>query len=286
MLYINGNQIKTSYFSNTEVRVKDFMQHIKSINNYIELKYETERLDYKINDDLMQLYFLKQEFESMHIEVSLVLWSMPYQRMDHKNVDDLYTLPYVANFLKSLNFKKILVIEPHSEKTAEFLGDVAKIVYPVATWIKSAVKAEKSVNSDVVIVFPDKGAYERYKDMLDADVKTCVFTKKRNNYTNDIEAHYISQGEITNGSTCYIIDDICSSGQTLLDVACEAMKSGAKDINIIVGHCEDKALKGQILKQGSPVNKMYTSKSMISTIHPKIEYMDIPQEIIENWLFN
>lgn len=282
MILINGEILKTSYFSNTEVRIKEFTRYIKSAGNYIELKYETERSNYKINNDLMILYFVKQEFDSMGIDVSLVLWSMPYQRMDHKNADDILTLPFVAKFLNDLNFKKILVIEPHSEKTKEYLRKDAVIVYPVADWINNAIINTDSDN--VVVAFPDAGAYERYKDSLDTNIKTCVFSKKRDHKTNEIVHHKILRGDIAKGSTCFIVDDICSSGGTLLDVADYAKSVGAAKVIVIVAHCENEALKREILKPESSVDMMYTSNSMISAVHPKIAYMKIDEENIRPWL--
>lgn len=280
MLLINGEKIETSYFSNTEVRIKEFKELIKDVN-YIELKYETEKKDYKINDDLMQLYFVKQEFDSMGIEVNLVLWSMPYQRMDHKNADDLYTLPYVAKFIKDLHFRKILVIEPHSKKTLEFLGDGTVIYYPVAKWINKMLDYEID---NFVLVFPDAGAYERYKNMLPDDVNICVFSKKRNHYTNEIIEHSVIEGKILKDSNCLIVDDICSSGQTLMDVANYAKEAGAYEIVVIVAHCENEALKREILKPNSSVRGMLTSNSMISCKHDKILYNKIDKIDILNLL--
>lgn len=275
MILINETEITKSYFSNTEVRLKEF-----DCGGYIvvELKYETENESYKVNDDLMCLYFVKQELDRLNKKANLVLYSMPYQRMDHKSGTDIHTLPYVAKFINDLNFTEVIVIEPHSDKTVEYLADNATMIYPVPRmlrWITNDNELCHIENKDdIYVIFPDAGAFRRYRDELEG-YNICVFTKKRDHETNQIVKHELSIGQITRGSICFILDDICSSGQTLLDVAYYAKMAGASKVYVVVAHCENRALEGELLKPYSPVDMMYTTTSMISCDHPKITYIDI-----------
>lgn len=279
MIFVNGNKVEKDYFSNTEVRIKEF--EIENWYNYVVLQYETENKEYKINDDLMILYFIKKQIDIYFRQegrekayVSLILKTMPYQRMDHKSGKYIHTLPFVADFIKSLNFEEIHVIEPHSSETKKYLGENAKMYYPVVSMLNNVIDNELAeIYGNVHIVFPDAGAYERYNESLDGKYDVCVFEKKREYDTNSIVSHEISKGHISRGSTCFILDDICSSGQTLLDVAYYAKMAGAKKIYIITAHCEALAFKSGLLNKNGPVTHMFTTSSMISCEHPKITYL-------------
>lgn len=278
MLLLNDHIITVTYFLNTEARIEEITNYLLPSGspwfNKLSLKYDTEIDDYKINNDLMILYFIKQELDRLNAATVLELWSMPYQRMDYKNEGDLYTLPYVAKFLSDLNFKQIIVIEPHSQMTMEHL--YVHPYYPVTYWLKQIRKENMiPIEGKVHIVFPDYGAFERYQNDLEKEEDICVFSKKRDHKSNSIVEHDLSQGKITKGSTCFILDDICSSGNTLYNVALYAKKEGATKVYVIVAHCEYTAIKGNLLTKDSPVDQMFTSKSMISCEHSKIIYLDI-----------
>lgn len=273
MILVNDVELKKDYFSNTEVRIHEFQ--INAYYNRIDLKYETENPEYKINDDLMILYFVKQEFDKAGVQVDLYLRTMPYQRMDHKSGRYLHTLPYVAKFINDLKFKEVFVIEPHSSETKKYLDDNARMIYPVVDMLKNIIdSALAEIVGDIHVVFPDAGAFKRYNESLTWECDVCVFTKKREHDTNNIIKHEISTGHITRGSTCFILDDICSSGQTLLDVAYYAKMAGAAKIYVVTAHCENLALQGELLSKRSPINMMFTTNSMISCEHPKITYLN------------
>lgn len=279
MILFNYQEIEKDYFSNSEVRIADFKKRVQPYSNRIDLKYETENPEYKVNDDLMILYFIKQELYKNcgNVAVDLYLRTMPYQRMDHKSGNYLHTLPYVAKFINDLGFTNIYVVEPHSEMTKKYLGGNAEMIFPMADMLKE-VKSRVLIEVKEHIVFPDAGAYERYgkalkEEGLVTEEDICVFSKKRDHDTNKIVQHELSQGNITKGSRCFILDDICSSGKTLLDVAYYAKMAGAKYIYIVVVHCENTALSSDLLKEDSPVDEMFTTTSMISCYHPKITYI-------------
>lgn len=279
MIYINGQPIVKEYFSNTEVRITEISALLNqySLEAKVELKYETENKDYKVNDDLMILYFVKKELDRINYEAELVLWSMPYQRMDHKNEGYLQTLPYAAEFIKSLEFKSIKVIEPHSEMTELLLsGTKHTTLYPVINWALEVIEDFTTPNTEIVIAFPDRGAYERYGESFQNN-NFCVFRKQRDGVSNQIIHHAIEIGNIPVGATCIILDDICSTGKTLLDVAYYAKMAGAKKVFVVVGHCENIALERGVVSDDSPIDLLFTSKSMINCKHEKIRYMNIPE---------
>ncbi|MNW15314.1 hypothetical protein D3C71_2137760 [compost metagenome] len=53
---------------------------------------------------------------------------------------------------------------------------------------------------------------------------------------------------------------------------------GASEIYLLVTHCEPRVLSGKLLDQDSPIDKVFTSTSMMQETHPKIEYITINLE--------
>ncbi len=262
MIKLNGYKIQTERFPNNETRVKDFEHHIleKGKENILEFKYFND-------EDLVLLMFVKKRIDEFKVPCTLFIWYMSYSRMDRKIEGDLFNLKYICDFINWLNFEKVIVMEPHSDKTMQMLKR-ATAVYPVKDWIKP-----ERLGDDAQIVFPDKGAVARYSDCGYKNV--CVMEKRRNPFTGWIEDLHLKEGTIKSGSKCIIIDDLCATGGTMLRAANILKNLGASEIVLVVTHCERKVFEGELLKDGTPISKIYTSKSIMSIEHPMIHYMDI-----------
>ena len=111
-------------------------------------------------------------------------------------------------------------------------------VRPTYQMIKALVRAIPDVSldkEDTVIISPDEGAMSRcmyYSSVLGLDIG--MFYKRRNysivvNGRNPIEAHeYL--GRDLHGKDVIIVDDMISSGESLLDVALQLKEKGTKRI--------------------------------------------------------
>lgn len=263
MIKINGYTIQTERFSNNETRVKDFEQHLfleGMRENVLEFKYFND-------EDLPLLMFVKDRIDEFDVPCTLFIWYMAYSRMDRKIEGDLYSLKPICKFINWLNFAKVIVVEPHSDKTMQLL-ERATAVFPVKDWIKP-----DKLGEDVQIVFPDKGAVARYSDCGFKNV--CVMQKTRNPFSGWITDMKLKEGTVMAGAKCVIIDDLCATGGTMYRAANILKEAGAGEIVLVVTHCETKVFDGDLLKDDSPISKIYTSRSIMCVEHSKIHYMDI-----------
>ena len=162
-------------------------------------------------------------------------------------------------------------MEPHSQKTMELL-ERSVAVYPVMDWLPD-IMTEIGFTDNDRIVFPDKGAAERYRnyDLQDS----CVFEKTRNPITGRIEGMKQKEGTIPQGAKCIIIDDLCSAGGTFLLAGNSLRESGAREVYLIVSHCEPTIFDGKLLADDSPIDRIYTSDSMMNRPHRKIKYLPV-----------
>ncbi len=267
MVRLNNKPISREFFPNKEMKVKDFENLISENENILEFKFTDDR-------DLMELMFVKKRIDEEGVPCTLYIWYMPYSRMDRKIEGDLFTLQYVAQFINWLNFKKVVVMEPHSEKTMELL-ERATDIYPVKDWLP-LVQEEIGFSENDHIIFPDKGAAARYADSGYSNV--CVMQKTRNPYTGVIEDMFLKEGKVNPGAKCIIIDDLCSRGGTFAWAASILKSLGASDIYLIISHCEETIFDGSLLKEDSPIKKVYTSTSIMDKEHSKIKFMDVDVE--------
>lgn len=229
MLKLNGKQITTERYPNNETKVKDFKEYIQKEENILEFKYLTDA-------DLVTLMFVKQRIDEANVPCRLFIWYMPYSRMDRKIEGDLFTLKYTCNFINWLHFTKVVVMEPHSEKTVQMLERM-RPVYPVKDWVKA-----EELGEQVQIIFPDKGAAARYINSGYKNV--CIMEKKRDPITGVIQNMHIKEGTVIPGAKCIIIDDLCSKGGTFAWAGSILKDAGASEVVLVVSHCEETIFKG------------------------------------------
>lgn len=271
MILLNKHKIVTELFPNKETKVKDFDDLIKK-DNLIQFTYRED-------GDLIRLMFVKYRLDEEKVNCKLLINYMPYSRMDRKIEGDLFTLKYTCQFINNLNFEKVYIVEPHSHKTAELLNNSIAI-YPALDWLPQIMKELNFTENDRII-FPDKGAAARYHDCGYKNV--CIFEKTRNATTGHIENMILKEGVLPKGAKCIIVDDLCSAGGTFLWAGNILKEMGASDISLLITHCETSIFSGKLLNEDSPINRIYTSKSMMNDKHTKLNYMNLN---IENYVQN
>ncbi len=72
-----------------------------------------------------------------------------------------------------------------------------------------------------------------------------------------------------------MIDDICSKGGTFYYGSKELNKYGCKDMYLYVTHCENTILDGELLKEDSLFKKVFTTRSIFTKEHEKVEVLDL-----------
>lgn len=266
MIVLNKQQIITEQFPNGETKVKDFDQLIAA-DNLLEFTYQED-------GDLIRLFFVKNRLDEAEASCRLLIRYMPYSRMDRKIDGDLFTLKYVAAFINNLHFDQVYVVEPHSEMTLSLLEN-STAIYPALDWLPQLMEKLQFSDNDR-IVFPDKGAAARYLNSGYQNV--CVFEKKRNPQTGRIEAMELKTGDMMAGAKCIIVDDLCSAGGTFLWAGNILKEMGASEIYLLVTHCEPRIFKGALLNEDSPINRVFTTDSMMNTTHPKLNYINLTTE--------
>jgi ribose-phosphate pyrophosphokinase len=254
MILVNGQEVKFETFPNGETRLVADSLNDGWIIKRLSFKYEND-------SDLIKLMLLKNYLDAIRKNViEFVIYYMPYSRMDRSENGSPFTLKYIANFINSLNFLNVTVIEPHSDVTTALLNNVKAryINFELLPLVMKEIGFDKE--SDF-IVFPDTTSNKRYGKVKIPNQLTGI--KHRNFETGKIESLELA-GEVNNeGFKALLIDDLCSYGGTFLLTAEKLRELGASEIYLLVGHCEDSIFKGSIF-QSDLINKVFTTNTILT----------------------
>lgn len=266
MIQLNGVELAFRTFPNGETLVDgESISAIIQDLNAISFKYEND-------SDLIKLMFVKSVLDDRDKPASLLIYYMPYSRMDRVEGASVFTLKYAANLINSLQFKDVTVIEPHSDVTLALLNR-SKAKYPTVELLEQ-VAAEVGFDRDTdYLFFPDAGAQKRYSKVK--GYKQLVGFKSRDFQTGEIQSLDIVGTVPAVPFKVIIVDDLCSYGGTFIRSAEKLREIGASPVYLLVGHCEKSIHQGKILTTDL-IDKVFTTNTILDQAgHDKIQLFEI-----------
>lgn len=217
-------------------------------------------------------------FEERGHEVFSVEWNKDFEKIDLympyipnarqdrcKSSRDIFTLKYFAELINSLNFDKVIVLDPHSSVSEGLINNI---------WVQSLNELKKSVlneiKKDVIIYFTDTSAKKKYEDLFKG-FEITYGVKHRDWKTGEIKKLEIINNNVDlRDKTILMGDDICSKGTTFYYGAKELKELGAKNIYLYISHCENIILNGELLKNNGLIKKVFTTDSIFMSQHNKV----------------
>ncbi len=169
-----------------------------------------------------------------------VIMPMLYEGRQHKRSSrESLDCAYMLQELVAMGVSNIITFDAHDPRVQNAIPlSGFDDVKPTYQMIKALVKHVPDVHLDkesMMIISPDEGAMNRcmyFSSVLGVDIG--MFYKRRNysiivNGRNPIEAHEYLGQDLT-GKDAIIVDDMISSGESLIDVALQLKDKGAKRI--------------------------------------------------------
>lgn len=227
---------------------------------------------YENDEEMFTLYCLVKHCQKHGYNCKLFLPYIPNARMDRvKSEEEVFTLKYFAEFINSLNFKSVMVVDPHSYVSVALIDRLC-VIEPT-DYINNAIE----LSNPEVIFFPDEGAAKRYGDLINPWFCGRAFgIKKRDWSTGEIKGLEIHGDlDMIKDAKVLIVDDICSKGGTFYHSAKALKAAGAATIDLYITHCEHTIFEGELLKEDSLIDKIYTTNSIFHKEHEKIEVFEI-----------
>lgn len=202
-----------------------------------------------------------------HLEdrtVDCFITSMPYERMDRSENGSIFSLKAAAQTMpKKWNY---IVFAPHSDKTVECIKDSVSAFSDVRAihvheFLFQNTHRHKTTERmwwhDRVLVFPDKGAKDRYSEMvkgfdiIENNIQIIYGDKSRNFETGDIQSLVFknedgSEVETLDGLQVIVMDDLSSYGGTFVRAAKALRKLSPDKLYLFLEKSEDSILKGEV----------------------------------------
>ena len=287
MITLDGNKVEVGKFPDGTILMKrdrsslDFMRY-GFFTPCSQIVWQFEN-----NEEMVVLMYLVKHLNSRGTkDIALIMPYIPNARQDRvKSEEDVFTLKYFAEFINSLGFSSVTVLDPHSY-VSEALIDNIRVQNP-KYYINNAIdmiNAIEPINSEnrLMAFYPDEGAMKRYSGLLDMPYAFGI--KMRDWATGQIKGLDVSgMTDIICDSNVLIIDDICSRGGTFYHSAKKLKELGAKNIYLYVSHCENTILQGDLLTSGL-IERVFTTDSIFTKTHEKIEVMNY--DAYKSYAFN
>jgi len=248
------------------------------------LRFKTEVKDKKViivesfqpnsNEALINIIFAAQTAKSLGAKkVVLFCPYLAFMRQDKRfNSGEAINAQIMSKLLNE-NIDKILTIDPHLHRILK-MKDVFTIPaknltanYVIAQFIKKNFK-------NVAVIGPDWESFQ-WADQISEEiwVEDTVLEKDRHS-TRKVDVEVTKEINLE-GKNIVIVDDIISTGNTMIKAAKEAKKRGAKSINAIGVH-------GLFVERGLPkMQKYFDSIYTVNTIEHETNKIDISPIIIE-----
>lgn len=171
--------------------------------------------------------------------ITLNMPFVPYARQDRiADEGDPLSIKVFANFINSLGFDYIFIVDPHSDVTPALFDNV--VVVPQEAYASKA--AMHILSPDLVLVAPDIGAAKKVKllqklihKLTGVMYPVVQCDKTRDPSTGWITGFQVLSGEVE-GNTCLLVDDICDGGGTFLGLADVLLSKGAGPLHLFVTH--------------------------------------------------
>lgn len=258
MIYLNDKQLNVTVFPDNTSQIWKLDQED------LEYPFAIIKWVYLHEGEFLQIAQLKELLDLHNVEARLHISYLPYARQDKEvsNQSTFALIPF-AKLLNSLNFKEVVINDPHSYKAIQLI-DRSRATFPID--VIARVLSETKCD---MFCYPDKGAVNKYTSVYNEFRKpTCYGEKVRDQLTGNITSYKLVGNP--SGKNVLIIDDICDGGMTFKILAKDLLAAGAKSVVLFVTH--GIFSKGVRTLKEAGIQKVFTSVGEASDYEGSIMY--------------
>jgi ribose-phosphate pyrophosphokinase len=273
-----GRRIKAKFISLEYKKFPDgelYLRLKSKINNENVILIETL---YPQNDSIIELLFLLDlinEFKPNSVTLVLPYFAYARQHKRYRNFEAI-SAKTLAKLIQSFGINKIIAVNLHSEEVIKFFD--IPVVNLAAEKLIAEYFLSKNLKNPFVLI-PDQEREEMAKNA--AEILKCgyFFLKKyRSRVTGEIKTEIFKDFDLK-GKDVIILDDIISSGKTMLNAIRIAKKKKARNIFVSCVHYIPSSIYKKFLKLG--VKEVVATNTIPSEIS-KIDISPLISKEIEN----
>lgn len=230
-----------------------------------------------LNNDLVELLFLIDALKRGDAsKITVVIPFFSYAKSDKQDGQGTsIRARVVADCLQVAGADKVMMMDLHSPSIPGFFSIPVEDLSARSTFVTYFQTSQDL--SQAVVVSPDAGFAKRARRYAQDLKLPCVIGDKNRPdlLKQDVEILEII-GDVTN-KDCIIVDDFTSSAATLVDIATELKKLGARHLWAAVAHAPlDKAALDRLEK--SPIEELVTTNTIDNPIlsqSARIKVLDV-----------
>jgi ribose-phosphate pyrophosphokinase len=182
----------------------------------------------------MELFFILDSLKrSGARSITLVIPYLGYQRQDHIfRSGEAVSLEVIIRLIEELGVDHVISFDFHSIKIPQIFTVPVKHLSALPVFAEEIKKMDKS---DLILVSPDMGGISRIKKLAElvGNVDFVAIEKNRDLNTGDIESVKI-HGDVK--KKAIMVDDVISTGKTLISAAELLKKNGAEEVHVFATH--------------------------------------------------
>ncbi len=245
-----------------------------------------QTLSTPVNEHLVELAFIVDALKrSGANSATLVVPYLGYQRQDHVFRDgEAVSLEVVIKLLESVGADKIICFDLHSIRIPELFHIKVSHLSGLPLFAEKIKELTQGSESDAVLISPDMGGVARIKKLSDllGGMSFASIEKNRDLATGGVTAKELHEGQVK-GKTAFIVDDMISSGGTIVKAVELLKEEGVKKISVFATHPVF-SQNASALLQDAPIEKVYVTDSINiskSKKFPKLEILSISKMVAE-----
>lgn len=213
-----------------------------------------------VNDNIIELSLIADALKRSGAQkITAVIPYFGYSRKEKQSrPGEPISAKVIADLIVASGISKVICLDLHADAIVGFFN-VPVIYLTALDVLASALKREDLKNP--VVVSPDVGGVKRARNFANLlNTPLAVIEKHRNVSKRDKMEVLSISGEI-NGVTAIIIDDVISTGSTIIESAKALKEKGAKKVIVCATHG---VFAGNAVKnlQASQIDKVYVTDSI------------------------
>lgn len=236
-----------------------------------------------VDSNYMELFLILDGLKRSGAKsITVVMPYMGYQRQDHIFRDgEAVSLEVVVRLLDTMYMDKILFFDPHTIKLPEFFK-VPVVNLSALPLFVNVIKKQGWKTENTVLVSPDMGGLRRIQqisEMLDG-IPWIATVKDRDLDTGSIVIDRF-EGPLAvselKGKRAIIVDDMISSGKTIVECAAFLDTYGVKEWEVFVTHSVFSSESPRLLQE-SVIKKVFVTDSVLTPkekLFAKLEILSI-----------
>ncbi len=215
-----------------------------------------------VDTNYMELFFLVDALKRSGAEtVTAVVPYFGYQRQDHVfREGEAVSLEVIIRILEEVGVDRLVSFDMHSIKIPELFHIPVSHLSALPLF---ATQIKGIMNPSCVLVSPDMGGIARIKklsELLD-DMPYAAIEKDRDLESGAISSTSFGEGSVKGKKIAFMVDDMISSGKTIVAAASVLEKNGISDIYVFATHAVFSE-EAHVVLQNSKVKKVFVTDSV------------------------